>query len=60
MAASFPLWETKLLQSNLFRAISFYGALVLVKLVPVLPVVALDDRDLVVSQTGEPSDYIVI
>ena len=42
MGASFPLWETKLLQANLIRAVSLNAALVLVKLVLVLPVVALD------------------
>ena len=50
MAASFPLRKTKLLQSNLFRARGLHAPLVLVKLVLVLPVEALDDLDLLVSQ----------
>ena len=60
MAASFPLWETKPLQPNLFGAIGSNAALVLVKLVLVLPVVSLDDLDLLVGQTGEPADDLVV
>src|SRR5208337_3020871 len=60
MAASFPLWETKPLQPNLFGAICSDAALVLVKLVLVLPVVSLDDLDLLVGQTGEPADDLVV
>jgi hypothetical protein len=60
MATSFAIGETKLLRPNLFRAIGSDAALVLVKLVPVLPVVELDDRDLLVSQTGEPADDLVV
>ena len=60
LAASFPLWETKTLQPNLFREIGLDAALVLVKLVLVLPVVALDDPDLLVSQTGDPADDLVV
>jgi len=52
MSASFPLRETKSLRLNLFRAIGSDAALVLVKLFLVLPVVAFDDPDLLVSQTG--------
>jgi hypothetical protein len=46
MAASFPFGKTKPLQPNLFRAVRLDTAFVLIKLVLVLPVVALDDRDL--------------
>jgi len=60
MAASLPLWETKPLQPNLFRAVGSDAALVLVKLVLVLPVVALNDPDFLVSQTGEPADHLIV
>jgi hypothetical protein len=60
MAASFPLWETEPLQPNLFRAVGPDTAFVLVKLVCVLPVLALDDPDLLVSQNGEPADDLVV
>jgi hypothetical protein len=48
------------LRPNLFRAKGLDAALVLVKLVLVLPVVPLDDRDLLVSQTGEPAEDLVV
>jgi len=60
MVASVPLGEAKPLQPNLFRAIGADAAFVLVKLVLVLLVIALDDRDLVVGQSGEPADDLVV
>jgi len=60
MAASFPLWETKPLRPNLFRVVGPDTAVVLVKLVLVLKVVALADPDLLVSQTGDPADDLVV
>jgi hypothetical protein len=52
--------ETKPLEPILFRAERLEEAFVLVKLVLELPVVALDDGDLFVSQTGNPSDDLVV
>ncbi len=60
MAASFPLGEPKPLQPNLFRAVGPDTPFILIKLVLVLPVVALDDPDLLVSQTGDPADNLVV
>src|SRR5437870_3636388 len=60
MAASFRLGETKPLQPNLFRAVRLDTAFVLIKFVLVLPVVALDDPDLLVSQTRDPADDLVV
>jgi hypothetical protein len=60
LAASFPFWEPKPLRPNLFRAVGSDTAFVLVKLVLVFPVIALDDLDLLVSQTGEPADDLVV
>jgi hypothetical protein len=60
MAGSFRLWETKSLHPNLFRAIGLDTMFVLVKLVLVLPVVARQDRDLLVRQTGDPADDFVV
>jgi hypothetical protein len=60
MAASFPLGEPKPLQPNLCRAVRLDTAFILIQLVLVLPVIALDDRDLLVSQTGNPADDPVV
>ena len=60
MTASFPLWETTPLQPNLLRPVRLDATFVLIKLVLVLPVVVLDDRDLVVSQAGDPVDDFVV
>jgi hypothetical protein len=60
LPASFPLWEPEALQPNPFRAIGLDAALVRVKLVLVLPVVALDDPHLLASQTGDPADDLVV
>src|SRR5262245_18207954 len=60
MAASFPFGEAKPLQPNLLRAVRLDTAFVLIQLVLVLPVVALVDRDLMVSQTGNPADDLVV
>jgi hypothetical protein len=60
VAASFPLGETKPLQPNLFRAVSSDTAFVLIQFVLVLPVVALDDRDLLVGQTREPASDLIV
>ncbi len=60
MAASFPLRETKPLQTDLFRAVGQNAALVIVEFILVLPVVAFDDRDLLVSQTWEPADDLIV
>ena len=49
MAASFPLGETKPLQPNLFRSVRLDTTFVVIQLVLVLPVVALDNRDLLGS-----------
>src|SRR5208282_3479480 len=49
VAASFPLGETKPLQPNPFRAVRPETAFVLIKFVLVLPVIALDDPDLLVT-----------
>jgi hypothetical protein len=58
--ASFRLWETKPLRPNLLRAVSLDAALILVELILVLPVVALDDPNLLVSQTRDPADDLVV
>jgi hypothetical protein len=55
MATSFALGETKPLQSNLFGTMGSDPAFVRIKLVLVLQVVALDNHDLVVGQSGEPA-----
>ena len=55
MTASFRLGETKPLQPNLFRAVRLDMAFVPIKFVLVLPVLALDDPDLLVSQTRDPA-----
>ncbi len=60
MTASFPLREPKPLQPDLFRAVDPDTPFVLIKLVLVLPVVALGDPDLLVSQTGDPADNLVV
>jgi hypothetical protein len=60
IAASLPLGETKPLQSSLFGAMGSNATFVVVKLVLVIQVVALDDRDLFMGQTGEPTDDIVV
>src|SRR5208337_2066141 len=60
MAVAFRLGETKPLRPNLLRAVSSDTALILVELVPVLPVVALDDRDLLVGQTRKPADDLIV
>jgi hypothetical protein len=60
MAASFLLGESKPLRLNLPRAVRFDKALILVELVPVLPVVALDERYLLVGQTWKPADDLII
>jgi hypothetical protein len=60
VATSFPLGETKPLQSNLFGAMGSNATFVVVKLVLVLPVVALDDRDLVIGQSGKPAHDLVV
>jgi hypothetical protein len=59
-AASFRLWETKPLRPNLLRAVSSDAALIHVELVLVLPVVALDDPDLLVTQTRDPADDLIL
>jgi hypothetical protein len=60
MAASVPLGEANPLQPDLFRAVRLDATFVLIQLVLVLPIVALDDRDLFVSQTGDPADDLVV
>ena len=60
MAASFRLWETKPLRPNLLRTVSSDAALILVELILVLPAVALDDPNLLVSQTRDPADDLVV
>jgi len=60
MTASFSLRETKPLQTDLFRAVGQDAALVIVEFVLVLPVVAFDDRDLLVSQTWEPAEDLIV
>ena len=60
MAASFRVGETKPLQSNLFRAVRPDATFVLIKFVLVQPVVALDDLDLLVSQTRNPADDLIL
>src|SRR5262245_17846729 len=60
MAASFLFRETKPLQPHLFCAVRLDTTFVLIKLVLVLPVVALDDLDLLVTQTGDPADDLVV
>src|SRR5947209_3848597 len=60
MAASFRLGEPKPLQPNLFRAVRLDTAFVLIKFALVLPVVALNDPDLLVSQTWDPADDLVV
>ncbi len=60
MAASFPPRDTKTLQADLFRAVGPDAALVIVEFVLVLPVVAFDDRDRLVSQTWEPADDLIV
>jgi hypothetical protein len=49
MAVSFRLGVTEPLQPNLFRSVRLDTTLVFIKVVLVLPVVALDDRDLLGS-----------
>jgi len=50
----------KPLRANLLRAVGPDATLVLVEFILVLAVVTLDDRDLLVSQTGEPVDDLVV
>src|SRR5262249_19838636 len=56
---SFRLWETEPLRPNLLRAVSSDAALIVVELVLVLPVVALDDPDLLVTQTRDPANDLI-
>src|SRR5689334_17530444 len=60
MAASFPLGDTKPLQPEWFRAVRLDTTFVVIQPVLVLSVVALDDRDLLVSQTGNPADDLIV
>src|SRR5262245_23659402 len=59
MAASVPFGEAMPLQPDLFPSVRLDATFVLIQLVLVLPVVTLDDRDLLVSQTGDPADDLV-
>ncbi len=52
VAVSSPLGESKPLRPNLLRAVFSDTALVIVKFVALLPVVALDDLDLLVVRLG--------
>jgi hypothetical protein len=58
--ASFRLWETKPLRPNLLRTVSLDAALILVELILVLPVVALNDPNLLVGQTRDPAYDLVV
>jgi hypothetical protein len=60
MAASFPLGESKPLRPDLPRAVSTDPALILVEVVPVLSVIALHNRDLLVGQTRQPADDLMV
>jgi hypothetical protein len=51
--------ETSLLQLNLLRAMGLDSALVFVELILMLPVVLLDDPDLLLGQTWDPSDDFI-
>ena len=48
------------MQSNLFQAVGSDAALVVIELVLVLVVVALDDLDLIATETGEPADDLIV
>jgi hypothetical protein len=58
--ASFRFWETKPLRPNLLRTVSLDAALILIELILVLPVEALDDPNLLVGQTRDPTDDLVV
>jgi hypothetical protein len=60
VVALFPLGDPKALQPDLLRSVRLDAALVLIKLALVLLIVALDDRDLFVSQARNPADDLVV
>jgi hypothetical protein len=60
MAGCLSFWNTKPLQPNLLSSMSSVASLVVIKLVLVFLIAALDDLNLIVRQTREPANDLVV